>query len=145
MKIDMADQGNRKEVYYFACGFRYKVLQEYISSTRKHEIFRETRPKNAMDIKSWEVWLTASLNVASIVNNHSEQSCYTLKVLGKRTSRKSWWCCSRTASILLLYSIIHIIIPVKRNNYDMEADNFLRTVWVSAVSEHLGLWTGERR
>ena len=30
MKINMADQGNRKEVYYFARGFRCKVLQEYI-------------------------------------------------------------------------------------------------------------------
>ena len=47
MKINMADQGNRREVYYFARGFGSKVLQEYISSTRKHEIVRETRPKNA--------------------------------------------------------------------------------------------------
>ena len=41
-----------EEVYCFAGGSRCTVLQEYISSTRKHENYRETSPKNAMDIKS---------------------------------------------------------------------------------------------
>ena len=41
------------QLYYFAGGFHCEVCKEYhISSTRKHENFRETRRKNAMDIKS---------------------------------------------------------------------------------------------
>lgn len=52
----MADQGNSKEVCYFDGVFRRTVLQEYHhSSTRKHEDYRETSPRNAMDMKSREI------------------------------------------------------------------------------------------
>ena len=50
---NMADQGNSKEVCYFDGVFRRTVLQEYHHpSTRKHEDYRETSPRNAMDMKS---------------------------------------------------------------------------------------------
>ena len=52
----MADQGNSKEVYHFDGGFHRTVLQEYHHSlARKHENYRETSPRNAMDMKSREI------------------------------------------------------------------------------------------
>ena len=70
--------------------------------------------------------------------NRNEQSCYTLKVLGGRTSRESWWCCSSTAAILLLNSTICIIILEKHNDYEMETIIF----WASGHTKRqsVNIW-----
>ena len=90
-KNKMADHGNCKEVYYFSGGFRCTVLQEYdISLTIKHTLQRTSPKRQQMQsLKRYD-----SLHLKECrgqFKNGSEQSCYTLKGFGqKSTSRDSW-------------------------------------------------------
>ena len=127
----MADQGNSKEVYYFSGGLRCMVLQEcHILLTRKLENSRDNNKQSPESCDS----LRFKLSLLRF-QNRSGQSCYTLKVLGEKTSRESWRCHSRTATTLLLHSFICIIILEKRNDYNSEADSFPRIFWVSCHSK----------
>ena len=126
----MADQGKSKEVYYFSGGFRCTVLQEYhISSTRKHENYRETK-RNAykvlkivthcilkFDSTVWKSLWTKLLHSKGFRENAIKEELVKLFSHCRNAV---------TTQLHLLFFLME-----KRNDYNMEADNFPRIFCVS--------------